>query len=130
MISNNKSSHMKINTNINQIISTIYIYIYQNNCELQISSYAISGNYGVALQIEDFKDASSTTPLSSVPLQFVINVSHLGSCNYFPAIVSPSPPDGFTLQTNLSGSLQFSARAYSVHKYDDTNFLSIYVPSL
>lgn len=69
-----------------------------------------SGNYAVALQIEDFKDSSSTVPLSSVPLQFIFTVGSSPSCSYHSYFVSPTPPDGDTLQSQ-NGSLQFIARA-------------------
>lgn len=69
-----------------------------------------SGNYAVALQIEDFTDSSSTVPLSSVPLQFVITVGISRLCSYTAYFVSPTPPDGDTLQSQ-NGSLQFIARA-------------------
>ena len=98
--------------------------IYQNYCALEIANLTSVGNYGVALQIEDFKDASSTTPLSSVPLQFVINVQSI-TCTSFPTIVSPTPPAGLTLQTDKNGSLQISARANSYHRYADSNVISI-----
>lgn len=112
---------MKINTNDQS--NQIYVFIYQTSCALQISSNASLGNYGVAIQIEDFKDASSTIPLSSVPLQLVITVSNV-LCNDFPTIVSPTPPAGLTLQTAKNGSLQISARAYSpYHTYADNNIL-------
>ena len=98
------------------------IIVLQNNCVLGITT-AISGNYAVAIQIEDFKDTSSTTPLSSVPLQFVINVQSI-PCTSFPAIVSPTPPAGLTLQTAKNGSLQIFARAYSYYTYVGTNIVS------
>lgn len=69
-----------------------------------------SGNYAVAVQIEDFTDSSSTVPLSSVPLQFVITVGSHYSCSFTSYFVSPTPPDGDTLQSQ-NGSLQFIARA-------------------
>ena len=37
--------------------------------------------YAVALQIEDFASTTATVPLSSVPLQFLVNVyTSTGSC--------------------------------------------------
>lgn len=69
-----------------------------------------SGNYAVALQIEDFTDWSSTVPLSSVPLQFVITFGSSLPCSYTSFFVSPTPSDGDTLQSQ-NGSLQFIARA-------------------
>lgn len=79
-----------------------------------------SGNYAVALQIEDFTDSSSTVPLSSVPLQFIFTVGSsymYPSCSYHSYFVLPTPSHGDTLQSQ-NGSLQFFARV-RVHYRDD-----------
>lgn len=69
-----------------------------------------SGNYAVALQIEDFTDSSSTVPLSSVPLQFIFTVGgSSSSCSLHSYFVLPTPSHGDTLQSQ-NGSLQFFAR--------------------
>ncbi len=47
-----------------------------NNCMLTFDTknLAVGSYYGVALQIEDYANASSTRPISSTPLQFLIQV--------------------------------------------------------
>lgn len=57
----------------------------------------------MALQIEDFIDSSSTVPLSSVPLQFVITVAN-------PIVISSTPSNGSVLKF-VNGLLEFTARA-------------------
>lgn len=70
----------------------------------------------MALQIEDFTDSSSSVPLSSVPLQFMIIVSSI-PCSESCFFVSPTPLDGDTLHSQ-NGSLQFIARAKSRSSYE------------
>lgn len=69
-----------------------------------------AGNYAVALQIEDFTDSSSSVPLSSVPLQFIINVNTSTICSDGVYLVYPTPTAGEKLQAQ-SGSLQLYVRA-------------------
>lgn len=76
-----------------------------------------SGNYAVALQIEDFTDSSSTVPLSSVPLQFIINVNNSVRCSSNSYFVSPTPSSGIVLQSP-NGLQQFTARARVYLSYD------------
>ena len=55
-----------------------------------------TGEYPVAIQVEDFAKPSDTIPLSSVPLQFVVNISPSNvPCVYLPPIfIPPTPPNG------------------------------------
>ena len=43
-------------------------------CNLQFPATGAAGLYAVALQIEDFTTTASTVALSSVPLQFLVDV--------------------------------------------------------
>ena len=60
----------------------------QENCTL-IFTLTIAGRYaGVALQIEDFYDGATTTPMSSVPLQFLLyGYAVPSNCTTPPAII-------------------------------------------
>eukprot|EP00105_Crassostrea_gigas_P044216 XP_019928364.1 PREDICTED: uncharacterized protein LOC105341926 [Crassostrea gigas] len=83
------------------------------SCSFTINSNistVIAGNYAVALQIEDFTDSSSSVPLSSVPLQFIINVNTGTICSDGVYLVYPTPTAGEKLQAQ-NGSLQLYARA-------------------
>jgi hypothetical protein len=70
----------------------------QSQCELEYraTDQLQAGKYAVALQIEDFVSPTDTTPLSSVPVQFVIYVfvpSSNQSCSSRPDLVG-TPLDG------------------------------------
>lgn len=89
-------------------------FFFQANCSFTVSSNLGStsiGDYAVALQIEDFTDSSSSIPLSSVPLQFIITVQEAGVCFDSAVFVSPTPAAGETLLAQ-NRSLQLNARAY------------------
>ncbi|CAF0820992.1 unnamed protein product [Adineta steineri] len=65
----------------------------QDNCTL-VFSLANAGQYAAAaLQIEDYYSSSSTTPMSSVPIQFLFYgyAAPTGSCTTPPAIIGNRP---------------------------------------
>ncbi|UJR25559.1 hypothetical protein I4U23_006904 [Adineta vaga] len=66
--------------------TTIY-----SNCTIEITGTIIGKRYAVVLMAEDFINSASTTPLSSVPVQFIVEVISPTSC--------PTPPE-----TILAGS--------------------------
>lgn len=88
-------------------MASFFFLSFQSSCSFTVNSSALSsvntGNYAVALQIEDFIDSSSTVPLSSVPLQFVITVAN-------PIVISSTPYNGSVLKF-VNGLLEFTARA-------------------
>ncbi|XP_072035471.1 uncharacterized protein [Amphiura filiformis] len=64
-------------------------------CTITFTSY--DGTlWGVAIYIEDFLSSDSTTPLSTVPLQFLIQVKALspGCTTTKPTLIAPSPAQG------------------------------------
>ena len=77
-------------------LSTFYYFIFQSTCTLNYSYvYDTAGYYGVAIQIEDFANSFSTTPLSSIPLQFLVEVfTSSSACASAPTFISPTPPNG------------------------------------
>ena len=57
-------------------------------------SFKNSGLYGVSIQIEDYASPLDRTPLSSVALQFIINVYHSDSnCTSSPRFSYLTRPD-------------------------------------
>jgi len=51
-------------------------------CNLQFPATGAAGLYAVALQIEDFTTTTATVPLSSIPVQFLVNVhTTIPSCS-------------------------------------------------
>lgn len=89
----------------------------QTACAFYVHTPVNPGYHAVAVQIEDFKNSSSSGPLSSVPLQFNINFNASVTCSYSCSFVSPTPLNGDALQSQ-NGSLQFIARAKSNFSYE------------
>ena len=68
-------------------------------CEIQYNGSSLStGDYAVAIQVEDFMSSTDTTPLSSVPVQFVVRV------RAFPSSSCSSKPELVPGDTPLNGS--------------------------
>jgi hypothetical protein len=68
-----------------------------NNCTLvfNLSSAQTNQYYAVALQIEDFYNSTSTTPMSSVPVQFLFYaVAAPTNCSVRPSIIGARPNRG------------------------------------
>lgn len=86
---------------------TSFFFSFQLSCSFTVSNLSSvhTGNYAMALQIEDFINTSSIVSLSSVPLQFVI---HVDSANPITFIL-PTPSDGSILLFTTV-SLQFIAK--------------------
>jgi hypothetical protein len=76
----------------------------QENCTLVFTITALN-YYAVALQIEDFYDASSTIPMSSVPIQFLFyGVNSPGGCSTPPSIIGVRPNLGLVIFTIVFSS--------------------------
>lgn len=74
--------------------------LFEDNCTLQFTIPAIYNQWyiAIALQIEDYYDASSTTPMSSVPIQFLFyGYTPTGNCTTLPAIIGERPNRGMSL---------------------------------
>ena len=52
----------------------LYCFSLFIQCNIQYTANETTGLYAVALQIEDFASTADTLPLSSIPLQFIIEV--------------------------------------------------------
>ncbi|XP_061176033.1 uncharacterized protein LOC133184985 [Saccostrea echinata] len=64
-------------------------------CEIRYSAVYKIGWYAVAIQIEDFASENSTTPLSSIPLQFLIKVFQSSKkCKNKPVFLPPTRANG------------------------------------
>ena len=54
-----------------------------------------TGYYAVAIQVEDYASPTDVSPLSSIPLQFLVNVFYSSaSCASVPEFVSPTRENG------------------------------------
>jgi hypothetical protein len=68
-----------------------------SNCTLafNLSSAQLGKYFAVALQIEDFYNSTTTTPMSSVPIQFLFYaVAAPTNCSVRPSIIGARPNRG------------------------------------
>ena len=66
--------------------------LFSNNCTLVYTINVTGGYYAVALQIEDFYNSTTLTPMSSVPIQFLFyGINTTGSCTTPPTIIGVRP---------------------------------------
>ncbi|XP_053392818.1 uncharacterized protein LOC123564214 isoform X2 [Mercenaria mercenaria] len=64
------------------------------DCTISYESVYSLGWYAVAIQVEDYINATSETPLSSIPVQFLVNVyKSNASCAKSTEFVAPTPPN-------------------------------------
>ncbi|CAF3195014.1 unnamed protein product [Rotaria sp. Silwood2] len=61
-----------------------------SNCTLTFTGLIPNTWYAISLQVEDFINTTSTTPMSSVPVQFLIYVMPLPECPTVPIILPAS----------------------------------------
>ncbi|CAF3982868.1 unnamed protein product [Rotaria sp. Silwood1] len=61
--------------------------IIYSNCTMIITGQTVGDWFAVAIMIEDFITPTSTTPLSGVPVQFLVHVVNPASCTTEPVIV-------------------------------------------
>ena len=91
--------------------------VLQNSCVLTYTATGALGWYGVAIQMEDFISLTNTTPLSSVPIQFLLYVYSDGlPCNVTTApelVPGETPPDGSCIPVPTGGTYQAGIVAYS-----------------
>ncbi|CAF1523943.1 unnamed protein product, partial [Adineta steineri] len=59
-----------------------------SSCILTITGITVTDYYLIAIQVEDFISNTSTTPLSSVPLQFLVYVYATQNCTLKPLLTS------------------------------------------
>ena len=70
------------------------------NCTLNFTGLVAGASYAVAIQIEDFINSSSNVPMSSVPVQFLIQVLPTPQCSLLPDFSLSS--NCFEAQTGLA----------------------------
>lgn len=92
----------------------------QSKCELQYTANRTNGWYAVAVQIEDFMPSDTTfqRPLSSIPLQFLVNINNTGIGCPAPAVsaqflIPPTPADQSVFDVVVGNAFQFQVVAQS-----------------
>lgn len=89
----------------------------QSACTITNSASKNVGYYAVALQIEDFADKSSATPLSSIPLQFLVYIYSGTGCPDPPQLVSPTPAPDTQYMVDTEGTLSLIIKARGPNTY-------------
>ena len=83
-------------------------------CTIDFPSSGQIGWYAVAVMIEDFSSRLSTQALSSVPLQFLVNVyTNSTKCGNNPTFVDITRVDGSCVGVPLNGTFFEPIIAYS-----------------
>ena len=85
----------------------------QNNCRLTYNANESTGFYAVAIQVEDFISSSSTIPMSSVPVQFLVHIKEITIPPDVtaPAFVGTTPADGACITVGSTYTEQITARS-------------------
>ncbi len=80
--------------------------LFQDNCTLVFTLPTSGIYYACALQIEDYFNSSYTTPMSSVPVQFLFYgyTPSSGACSSRPEIIGDRPNRGMCVNSSLSQS--------------------------
>ncbi|CAF4615842.1 unnamed protein product, partial [Rotaria sp. Silwood2] len=81
-----------------------------SNCTITFTGTKAGVWYAVAIQVEDFIDTSSTTPMSSVPVQFLIYVQSQPACSLEPLII----PLDRCLEVQVGVSISFNLSAINL----------------
>ena len=67
----------------------------EDRCTISYNATGDVGVYAIAIQVDDFASATDMQPISSVPLQFLVNVSYASvACDARPVFVPPTEDDG------------------------------------
>ncbi|CAF4550320.1 unnamed protein product [Rotaria sp. Silwood1] len=80
------------------------------NCTITFTGLKAGVWYGIAIQVEDFIDNTSTTPMSSVPVQFLIYVQPQPACSNRPIIF----PLNRCLEVQVGISISFNLSAMNL----------------
>ncbi|XP_053395504.1 uncharacterized protein LOC123523715 isoform X3 [Mercenaria mercenaria] len=82
----------------------------ESTCVITYTANKAIGYYAVALQIEDFVDETSTTALSSIPLQFMVNVYSGTGCSDQSNFVSPTPDKDTSYSIDIGDTISFTIK--------------------
>ena len=96
----------------------ISYFLSQDNCIISYTANRTAGWYAIAIQMEDFISSTSTTPMSSIPIQFLAFVfTDCFSCdtNTAPALVleGETPVDGSCIPVPSGTTYRARIVAYS-----------------
>ncbi|XP_060598944.1 protein jagged-1-like, partial [Ruditapes philippinarum] len=86
-------------------------------CTISYTAGTATGFYAVAIQVEDFITTTSTTPLSSIPLQFMINIYSGSGCSDAPQFIDPTPTVNTKLVTDIGNQYSFTIKVQGPHAF-------------
>jgi len=97
----------------------------EDRCTVSYNATSAVGVYAVAIQIDDFASATDVQPMSSVPVQFLVNVSRASvACDARPVFVRPTEDDGACIavppNTTYTGVLAARSSGADAHIVDVT----------
>ena len=87
----------------------------QENCSLTYNGGGSLGYYAVALQVEDFTSVSSRVAMSSVPVQFLVEVVNDSTPSGMkpPTFVGSTPSSGDCISVAIGSTYQTQITAKS-----------------
>jgi len=93
--------------------------LFQNLCMLSYNASQY-GYFAVALQVEDFANPLDITPLSTIPVQFLVRVISCSSCtcDQEPSFVSPTPKPNECFARGIGEHFNVTLTAKSHWPYD------------
>ncbi|XP_053390682.1 fibropellin-1-like isoform X2 [Mercenaria mercenaria] len=69
------------------------MFYLQTTCTISFTASQTIGYYAVALQVEDYANETANTHLSSIPVQFLVNIYSGSGCSVEVEFVSPTPEE-------------------------------------
>ena len=96
-------------------INSLALFYAQDNCRLTYHANGSLGWYAVAIQVEDFISSSSTVAMSSVPVQFLVDVMQIDAPPDVtaPTFVGTTPADGSSINITIGSTYQQQITAQS-----------------
>ncbi|XP_053399313.1 deleted in malignant brain tumors 1 protein-like [Mercenaria mercenaria] len=88
-------------------------YLDTDMCTLTYDALYSLGWYAVAIQVEDFANPYDSSPLSSIPVQFLVQVYQSSdSCAVRPELIDPSPQNGDCIVVRKNETFETSITAH------------------
>ncbi|KAL4233879.1 hypothetical protein ACF0H5_008553 [Mactra antiquata] len=99
----------------------------QNDCKIAYTATDQVGLYPLAIQAEDFMKSSPKVPLSSIPIQFVVNIYDVnyGSCDTGPTFVSPTPDTGECFSVDVGEQLTINITVTGITRLNSIETTSV-----
>jgi hypothetical protein len=90
--------------------NTVAFICFQATCTMSYTAGTATGFYAVAIQVEDFMTTTSTTPLSSIPVQFMVNIYSGSGCSDASQFIDPTPSANTKFITDIGSQYSFTIK--------------------